>query len=43
MDRCTAAEGHLIIFDRTEGKAWQDKLFRHERTGGGAPVTVCGM
>ena len=43
MDRCGAAEGHLVIFDRTEGKPWRDKLFRRERTDGGAPVTVWGM
>ena len=43
MDRCGAAEGHLVIFDRTEGKPWRDKLFRHERTDGGEPVTVWGM
>ena len=43
LDRCGAAEGHLVIFDRTEGKPWRDKLFRRERTDGGAPVTVWGM
>ena len=43
MDRCGAAEGHLVIFDRTEGKPWRDKLFRHGRTDGGEPVTVWGM
>jgi hypothetical protein len=30
-------------FDRTEGTPWRDKLFRRERTDGGAPVTVWGM
>ena len=43
LDRCGAAEGHLVIFDRTEGTPWRDKLFRRERTDGGAPVTVWGM
>ena len=43
MDRCGAAEGHLVIFDRTEGRSWQDKLYREEATEGGAPVTVWGM
>ncbi|MCY4483971.1 MAG: ATP-binding protein [Spirochaetaceae bacterium] len=43
LDRCGAAEGHLVIFDRTEGKPWRDKLFRRERTDGSAPVTVWGM
>ena len=43
MDRCGAAAGHLVIFDRTEGRSWQDKLYREEATDGGAPVTVWGM
>ena len=42
LDRCGAAEGHLVIFDRTEGTPWRDQLFRRERTDGGAPVTVWG-
>ena len=43
MDRCGAVEGHLVIFDRTPGKAWQDKLFRRAETGDGGPITVWGM
>ena len=43
MDRCGAVEGHLVIFDRTPGKAWQEKLFRREETGDGIPLTVWGM
>ena len=43
MDRCGTAEGHLVIFDRTKGRSWQDKLYRQEDTEGGAPVTVWGM
>ncbi len=43
MDRCTAAEGHLVIFDRTEGKPWVEKIYRRDETEGGAPVTVWGM
>ena len=43
MDRCAAAEGHLVIFDRTAGTPWQDKLFCREATERGAPVTVWGM
>ncbi|MBF0377183.1 MAG: ATP-binding protein [Desulfamplus sp.] len=30
MDRCGTDEGHLIIFDRTEGKSWEEKIFRKE-------------
>ena len=45
MDRCGAEEGHLVVFDRTEGRSWEEKVFRREETGGGggAPVTVWGM
>ena len=43
MDRCGAVEGHLVIFDRTPGKEWQEKLFRREETGAGGPITVWGM
>ena len=43
MDRCAAAEAHLVIFDRTEGKAWDEKVYRRAEGGHGAPVTVWGM
>ena len=47
MDRCGAAEGHLVIFDRTPGEEWREKLFRRQQpgreAGGGAAVTVWGM
>ena len=43
MDRSGAAEGHLVIFDRTEGRPWDEKTFRRDEAEGGAPVTVWGM
>ena len=43
MDRCGAEEGHLVVFDRTEGKPWTDKLFRREEPVGGGEITVWGM
>ncbi len=43
MDRCAAAEGHLVIFDRDEDRSWDDKTCRREETDGGAPVTVWGI
>ena len=44
MDRCAAQAGHLVIFDRTEEKRWEDKIFRREeRTDDGRPITVWGM
>ena len=43
MDRCAAAEGHLVLFDRSAGASWDDKVFRRTETAGGPPVTVWGM
>jgi len=43
MDRCGATEGHLIIFDRTIDKSWQDKLLRRTRTYKGQKIQVWGM
>ena len=28
MDRCGAAEGHLVVFDRDPDRSWTDKVFR---------------
>jgi len=43
LDRCGAEEGHLVIFDRTPGKDWEDKLFRRRETVRGRQITVWGM
>ena len=43
MDRCGVAEGHLVIFDRTEGKPWEEKLFQRSETYQGTEITVWGM
>ena len=43
MDRCAAAEGHLVLFDRSEDTSWDDKVYRREETEGGMPVVVWGM
>ncbi len=43
MDRCATVEGHLVLFDRTEDKSWDDKVYRRDETEGGAPVTVWGI
>ena len=42
MDRCAADEGHLVVFDRTAGVSWEDKIFRRNDTGE-TRVTVWGM
>ena len=43
LERCAAAEGHLVVFDRRPERTWEQKLFRRDETTGGAPVTVWGM
>ena len=43
MDRCAAAQGHLVIFDRTTDKPWAEKLFRRVVADDGAAVTVWGV
>jgi hypothetical protein len=44
MDRCAAQSGHLVVFDRTEGKPWKDKIFRREESAeDGRAITVWGM
>ena len=45
MDRCGAEAGHLIVFDRSKARTWEEKIFRREAPadGGAAPVTVWGM
>ena len=43
MDRCAAAEGHLVIFDHDEDKSRDEKLYRRDEADGGAQVTVWGM
>ena len=43
MSRCAAEAGHLVIFDRTAGRPWEEKVFRREEAAGGAPITIWGM
>ena len=43
LERCGAGEGHLVIFDRSADKPWEQKLFRREPAAGGPPITVWGM
>ena len=44
MDRCAAEAGHLVIFDRREGKRWDDKIFHCRRTSAnGVAIDVWGM
>lgn len=43
MDRCNAGQGHLVIFDRSENKSWNEKIFQREENAGRNTITVWGM
>ena len=42
MDKCGTKAGHLVIFDRNEGR-WEDKIFHRSEKANGASVKVWGM
>jgi len=44
VDRCAAEAGHLIVFDRSQERTWEQKIFRRGvQIDVDAPVTVWGM
>ncbi len=43
MGRCGTDEGHLLIFDPSEKRSWEEKMFRRYETEKGKSVTVWGM
>ena len=43
MDKCGADEGHLVVFDRREGRKWEDKIFLKKETHENKAITVWGM
>ena len=45
MDRCGAEAGHLIVFDRSPERSWEEKIFRRDAPSGAgaARVAVWGM
>ena len=44
MDRCAAEAGHLVIFDRREGRRWEDKVFRDRRVAdSGTEIDLWGL
>ena len=43
MDRAGTQAGHLVVFDRREGRSWEDRIFRREEEAGGGVITVWGM
>jgi hypothetical protein len=42
-DRCGAEEAHLVIFDRTPDKSWEEKIFRREESWRGRAIMVWGV
>jgi hypothetical protein len=42
-DTNAAEEAHLIIFDRTPDKAWDEKIWQRMEAFNGRPITVWGM
>lgn len=43
MDRCDTQEGHLLIFNRSKHKTWQEKIFSRPETYQGISIMVWGM
>lgn len=43
MDLNNATEGHLVVFDRTPDKSWDEKIFTQKETFGKYTITVWGM
>jgi hypothetical protein len=43
MDKCSAREGYLLIFNRTPGISWEEKIFREEKIFKDLPILVHGM
>ncbi|MEM7588546.1 MAG: AAA-like domain-containing protein [Myxococcota bacterium] len=44
MQRFNAPEGHLLIFDRREGKSWDERIWvKNEHSSNGTAVTVWGL
>ena len=41
-DRGAAEDAHLIVFDRTPDKAWEEKVWRREESHNGLQITVWG-
>ena len=42
MDRCDAETGRPVIFDRRDGKSWDERVFGREERARGKPTAVWG-
>ena len=43
MDRTGCNIGHLLIFDRSEDKSWEEKIFRKEKDYNDKKIVIWGM
>ncbi len=43
MDRCATADGHLVIFDRTPDKPWENKIFQRQEMFRRHAIEIWGM
>jgi hypothetical protein len=43
MDKCGTDEGHLVIFNRDEKVAWEEKIFERDEEYNGKRIKVWGM
>ncbi len=43
MDTWAAEEGHLVLFDRSPDRTWDEKIFRRKEKHDGREITVWGM
>ena len=43
MERAGTDEGHLVIFDRTRGATWDERIYCREEQAGSQRITVWGM
>ena len=43
MDRCGSQAGHLVIFDPSPDKSWDEKVYRRHESFGARSVVVWGM
>lgn len=42
-DRCDAEESHLIIFDRRDGRSWEERIWQRQEEHNGQPISVWGL
>jgi hypothetical protein len=43
MDHCQVTEGYLVVFDRSEGKSWEEKIFQRTEQESGKTIEVFGL